>query len=232
VPPNLAGRATDAPLEQMSDALLQDVVGWQPDRIPEAFGLQELVDLRVREGGVGAEVAAHLPSPLTRDHGFEHILPNFCRIDIARTQYAALEIAELVGMSRAEMRHALWPFTTADENSSEIAKILAATEMWGYVALDEADAAAGFAEVALRRYANGCEESPVPFLEGIWVLPAFRRRDVGQHLIARISAALRTKGFKELCSDALLDNTASHEAHRTWGFAETERVVYFRKPLA
>ena len=42
----------------MSDPLLQDVVGWQPDRILEAFGLQELLDLRVGEGGVGAEVAA------------------------------------------------------------------------------------------------------------------------------------------------------------------------------
>ena len=80
----------------MSGALLQDVVGWQPDRILEACGLQEPVDLRVREGGVGAEVAAHLPRPLTRDHGFEHILPTFCRMDIARTQYAAFEIAELV----------------------------------------------------------------------------------------------------------------------------------------
>lgn len=123
-------------------------------------------------------------------------------------------------------------FTTAVENRNEIAKMLAATDMWGYAALHEDGAAAGFAEVALRRYANGCEESPVPFLEGIWVSPAFRRRGVGEHLIAHISAALRTKGFKELCSDALLDNTASHEAHRTWGFAETERVVYFRKPLA
>ncbi|MDP1591853.1 MAG: GNAT family N-acetyltransferase [Prosthecobacter sp.] len=132
----------------------------------------------------------------------------------------------------AEMRHALWPFTTADENRNDIARILAAPDMWGYAALDETGKAAGFAEVTLRRYANGCEESPVPFLEGIWVSPNFRRRGVGEQLIAHISAALRAKGFKELCSDALLDNTVSHEAHRTWGFAETERVVYFRKPLA
>ena len=58
VPPNLDGRPADRAFEQMSDPLLQDVVGWQPDRILEAFGLQELLDLRVGEGGVGAEVAA------------------------------------------------------------------------------------------------------------------------------------------------------------------------------
>ena len=126
------------------------------------------------------------------------------------------EMTDADAMMGAEMRHALRSFATADENLSEIAKILAAPDMWGHVALDEADAAAGFAEVALRRYANGCEESPVPFLEGIWVSPAFRRRGVGEHLIARISAVLQAKGFKELCSDALLDNTASHEAHGAW----------------
>ena len=39
------------------------------------------------------------------------------------------------------------------------------------------------------------------------------------------------RGFREIGSDALLDNEASHAAHRDWGFSETERVVYFRKAL-
>jgi aminoglycoside 6'-N-acetyltransferase I len=132
----------------------------------------------------------------------------------------------------AEMRHALWPFTTAEENRKDIAKMLAADDMWGVIAIDGSGAPAGFAEVAVRRYANGCEESPVPFLEGIWVAPDFRRRGIGEQMIAHIGRFLRERGFSELGSDALLDNTVSHEAHRTWGFTETERVVYFRKPLA
>jgi aminoglycoside 6'-N-acetyltransferase I len=132
----------------------------------------------------------------------------------------------------AEMRHALWPFTTAEENRKNIAKMLAAGDMWGFVAIDASGAPAGFAEVALRRYANGCEESPVPFLEGIWVASEYRRRGIGQEIIAHIGRFLRDQGFRELGSDALLDNTVSHDAHRNWGFTETERVVYFRKPLA
>jgi aminoglycoside 6'-N-acetyltransferase I len=131
----------------------------------------------------------------------------------------------------AEMRRALWPFTTPEENAKDIANILNAPDMWGFIACDAADAPAGFAEVSLRRYANGCEESPVPFLEGIWVAPAFRRQGAGAQMIAHIADAMRGKGFRELGSDALLENTVSHEAHRNWGFAETERVVYFRKPL-
>ena len=44
-------------------------------------------------------------------------------------------------------------------------------------------------------------------------------------------ASWRARGFREIGSDALLDNRASHAAHAGWGFAETERVVYFRKVL-
>jgi aminoglycoside 6'-N-acetyltransferase I len=129
------------------------------------------------------------------------------------------------------MRHALWPFTTLAENRRDIEKILASDGMTGFVALDESGTPAGFAEVAVRPYANGCEETPVPFLEGIWVAPAFRRRGIGEAMIAHIGRFLSGMGYHELCSDALLDNTDSHDAHRSWGFAETERVVYFRKPL-
>lgn len=131
----------------------------------------------------------------------------------------------------AEMRSALWPFTSAAENREDIARILAAPDMWGFIAIDEKGAPAGFAEVALRRYANGCEASPVPFLEGLWVSENFRRRGVGEALVAHVARELREKGFRELCSDALLENKVSHAAHEAWGFTETERVVYFRKAL-
>jgi aminoglycoside 6'-N-acetyltransferase I len=34
-----------------------------------------------------------------------------------------------------------------------------------------------------------------------------------------------------LASDALIDNEVSQRAHAAMGFRETERVVYFVKPL-
>jgi aminoglycoside 6'-N-acetyltransferase I len=39
------------------------------------------------------------------------------------------------------------------------------------------------------------------------------------------------EGLSEIASDSLIDNVAAHAAHRALGFAETERVVYFRRPL-
>jgi hypothetical protein len=39
VPPDLDGRATNRALEQIRDPLLKNLIGGQPDRILEAFGL-------------------------------------------------------------------------------------------------------------------------------------------------------------------------------------------------
>ena len=128
------------------------------------------------------------------------------------------------------MRAALWPEETPQGHAEWTATILAAGDYWAFIA--EADGApAGFAEVAVRKYANGCESAPVPFLEGIWVEPQFRRQGVGRRLIIHVEEFLTSRGFRELGSDTQLENLESQAAHVGWGFAETERVVYFRKPL-
>ena len=93
-------------------------------------------------------------------------------------------------------------------------------------------ALAGFAESSLRRdYVNGCATSPVAFVEGLYVVPECRRHGVARALIAAIESWARRQGLRELASDALLDNNASHAMHEALGFTETERVVYFCKAL-
>ena len=94
------------------------------------------------------------------------------------------------------------------------------------------DDATGFAEAMLRRdYVNGCDSSPVLFLEGLYVDPAHRRQGVARALVDAIAGWGREQGYREFASDALLANAASHAVHAALGFTETERVVYFRKPL-
>ncbi|MGH7034219.1 MAG: GNAT family N-acetyltransferase [Stellaceae bacterium] len=131
----------------------------------------------------------------------------------------------------AQMRAALWPEESIAAHRRAIDEILADPECWSFIAEGEDGAALGFAEVALRKYANGCDSRPVSFLEGIWVAPQTRRQGIGKHLLAHIEAFLVAKGFRELGSDTPIDNRLSQDAHRGWGFAETERVVYFRKGL-
>jgi aminoglycoside 6'-N-acetyltransferase I len=132
----------------------------------------------------------------------------------------------------ADFAFALWPDTPRARHLADIARMRGSGlgERRGFVA-DEGGRPVGYAEISLRPYANGCEDQPVEFLEGIWVAREARRRGVGRALVAHIGAVVRAEGRGELCSDALIDNLASHAAHRSWGFAETERVVCFRLPL-
>ena len=131
----------------------------------------------------------------------------------------------------AQLRHALWPKGSVEEHAADIAMSETDVMLRGYLALTDGEEAVGFAEISIRHYANGATRSPVPFLEGIWIAPDHRCRRVGRMLIDRIAADCAAEGFVELCSDAAIDNNGSQLAHEGWGFVETERVVYFRKPI-
>lgn len=130
------------------------------------------------------------------------------------------------------LRAALWPDDPAT-HAGDIREILSRPERaTGLLALDLDGTPCGFAEATVRSdYVNGTESSPVGFLEGWYVAPEFRGRGVGRALIGAVERWTRDGGCRELASDALLDNTTSHRAHRACGFEETERVVYFRKRL-
>jgi aminoglycoside 6'-N-acetyltransferase I len=130
-----------------------------------------------------------------------------------------------------EMRAGLWPDEPPFMHACSIEAILAGDDAWGFIAESTDRTPVAFAELAIRKYANGCDSQPVPFLEGIFVRPQFRRRGIGARLIAHMEAFLVARSFDEIGSDALIDNHESHAAHCGWGFSETERVVYFRKAL-
>ncbi len=131
----------------------------------------------------------------------------------------------------AGMRASLWPDETPQQHELGIDQLLEDGEAWGFIAETPAGAVAGFAELAIRKYANGCDSRPVAFLEGIWVSEEFRRRGIGAQLVSHIGGFLAARGFHELGSDTPLDNAVSQSAHLGWGFSETERVIYFRKLL-
>jgi aminoglycoside 6'-N-acetyltransferase I len=100
-----------------------------------------------------------------------------------------------------------------------------------FIAWDEDKKAVGFTEASIRPFANGCKERPVPFLEGLWVDPRFRGRNIGKQLVSAVESWAIRRSFREIGSDALISNKVSHKAHAAYGFEETERVVYFRKCL-
>ena len=132
----------------------------------------------------------------------------------------------------SSLRAELWPDSSIEHHRAELTQLLSKENAIAYLACEQAGDVVGFAEATLRYdYVNGCDTSPVLFLEGIYVLPEHRRRGVAWSLCSAVAAWGRAAGCREFGSDALLDNVASHAFHAALGFEETERVVYFRKPL-
>jgi aminoglycoside 6'-N-acetyltransferase I len=134
----------------------------------------------------------------------------------------------------ARLRQALWPESTREDHRRELARQLSSggPGVVAFVSRVTSGEVVGFAEATLRHDpVNGCDTSPVLFLEGIYVVPAHRRRGVAKSLCEAIEAWGRSLGCTEFGSDALLDNAASHAFHSALGFEECERVVVFRKLL-
>jgi aminoglycoside 6'-N-acetyltransferase I len=84
----------------------------------------------------------------------------------------------------AALRHGLWPHLSLERHRVDISEILGRGGVRGYGCFLGGEAALaddgqpiliGFAELAIRPYANGCTQTPVPFLEGIFVDEAYRR---------------------------------------------------------
>ena len=127
----------------------------------------------------------------------------------------------------ARMRSTLWPGQTEADMDAWLARADAAT----FVADREPAGLAGFVEVGERPGADGCATRPVAYLEGWYVDPDLRQRGVGTALARAAEAWARTQGYRELGSDAALDNLVSRHAHARLGFTEIERLVAYCKPL-
>lgn len=128
------------------------------------------------------------------------------------------------------MRTALWPDSTATEVDHLLTRL---PEAYAVLVAERPDGGLGaFAEVGTRPYAEGCDSSPVAYLEGIWVDPGFRRSGLGAALVRHAERWALARGLTELASDADIHNQASLEFHVAAGFEEVERIVCFRRTLS
>lgn len=134
----------------------------------------------------------------------------------------------------AQLRFALWPWEDALHHAEQAEALYLSDhpDRAAFVANEADGKLSGFAEATLRRdYVEGCDSSPVVFLEGIYVEPEQRQSGIARALSDAVAAWGRAKGCSEYASNALLDNVDSHAFHAAIGFEETERVVFFRKEL-
>ncbi|HEX2227698.1 MAG TPA: GNAT family N-acetyltransferase, partial [Candidatus Binatia bacterium] len=110
------------------------------------------------------------------------------------------------------MRCALWPGPTPSEHEAEMRAWLERPDTGVLVSARSAGGLCGFAEVSTRPYADGCDTSPVAFLEGWYVDADVRRQGVGRALVEAVERWAREHGLQELASDALLENKLGQRA--------------------
>jgi aminoglycoside 6'-N-acetyltransferase I len=128
------------------------------------------------------------------------------------------------------MYRKLFPDNSDDALLAEIDRIFKSGKRSAYVAqVDERPV--GFAEYAVRDYANGCHSQPVPFLEGIWIDADYRGQGIAKALVSYLEQLARMAGFTEFGSDVELSNYPSQLMHERLGFKQTEKVIFYRKIL-
>jgi aminoglycoside 6'-N-acetyltransferase I len=129
------------------------------------------------------------------------------------------------------MRLALWPDGSEEEWQAEMSAILSDPQQPVFVAERPDGKLGGFLEVSLRKYADGCDTSPVGYLEGWYVDNDLRRKGVGAQLVRTAEEWARSQGCTEMGSDTGIENLTSFRAHLALGYEEAERLIHFRKSL-
>jgi aminoglycoside 6'-N-acetyltransferase I len=126
----------------------------------------------------------------------------------------------------------LWPDDSVEGMQVSLTNILQSPREAGFLIRDDDGTAMGFMNLSLRyEYVPGATQSPVAYVEGIYVKEEYRKQGVGRYLMQYAQQWALEQGIVELASDALLENTASYEFHTKMGFQEVERVVTFIKQI-
>lgn len=129
------------------------------------------------------------------------------------------------------MRRALWDDCAEEQQVREMGENLSSDVDEVFVAERPGGGLCGFLEAAIRSRANGCDSTPVGYIEGWYVDEDVRRQGVGKALVEIAESWARSCGCSQMASDAELWNTISHQAHGATGYEEAARLVLFKKDL-
>jgi aminoglycoside 6'-N-acetyltransferase I len=129
------------------------------------------------------------------------------------------------------MDQALHPQNDSEKVAAEMRAILARADTAVFVAERHDGTVCGYVEVGSRAYADGCDSSPVGYIEGWYVDPDVRRSGYGRALLEAAETWAKGCGYTEMASDAQFGNDVSLKVHQSSGYEVVDRVVQFRKPL-
>jgi aminoglycoside 6'-N-acetyltransferase I len=129
------------------------------------------------------------------------------------------------------MRRGLWPEAPLEYLDFDLDDLLADSDAGIFVASHADGKLIAFIEASLRDHGEGCETSPVGYIEAWYVDPHVRGQKLGRDMVHTAEQWAREKGCTEMASDTWLDNEVSIAAHLKLGYWEAERLVHFVKRL-
>lgn len=129
------------------------------------------------------------------------------------------------------LRTALWPSSSPEDHRAEMREILASPHHTAFMARGWTALS-----LALPRWRCATITSTAAnrhrwrFWKG-FIPSSARRQGWAARLIAQVQEWAKQQGCSELASDTDIANLDSQRLHAALGFAETERVVFYRKTL-
>jgi aminoglycoside 6'-N-acetyltransferase I len=129
------------------------------------------------------------------------------------------------------LRQGLWPEAPREYLEFDQEARLTDPDYVIFVASGADQNLVAFIEAGLRDHGEGCETSPVGYIEAWYVDEHIRGQNVGADLVQAAEQWAREKGCTEMASDTWLENAASIAAHLSLGYEEWERLVHFVKRL-
>ena len=132
-----------------------------------------------------------------------------------------------------------------EQNKNEFEKLL--NKMWKGATLESCkkdakitkqfiyklgDKYIGFLTCSIKtEYVAGCKSNNVGYLEGIYILPKYRKKGFAKELIKHFEDWAKSMGSTELASDLTIDNNASLQFHNKMGFEIVEKTIHLKKNI-
>lgn len=125
----------------------------------------------------------------------------------------------------------LWPDCDYDEEKNQREKLMHSAK--DYCALVKIDGAyVGFIHISIRYdHVEGADSNNTAYLEGIYVRPAYRKKQIATALLSSGETWASSMGLTQLASDTEIDNQISQLFHQQSGFREVSRLVCFIKTI-
>lgn len=131
----------------------------------------------------------------------------------------------------AQMARKIWGNDSVEEFKKEFEEFAENQNMVSFIIYEDSNPI-GFANLSIRYdYVEGCETTPVAYLEGIYVDEKYRNRGYGRDLVKACEDWAKDRNIKEFASDCELTNSSSLAFHKAIGFEEANRIICFKKDL-